>query len=512
MIRYATWAAVSRKEQAEPDRISLQHQIERADELAASRGWRCTAGPYVVRGESRSIYLNLSDAEQDIPELREMLDAAQRGAFDLLIAYDTNRFRNLAMQVFNALSDYNIQVLFVSQPVEPAPPEQYDPAQSDTMRIIINTGQLTSDSELFQIRRRYRAGMRGRILRDGLPIQIPWGYRRPQAQTFANVREFRKAIPEPDPLLTPHIIHIKDLFLSGYSIRQLVDYLVTQHIPPPRRDRWHPGTVRDILRNPFYAGWVRFEVSKVVKDRRANRVKRNRKIPADKIQIARGRHTPLWDDATHQAILMELKRRSISYKGRQNNQFTGLVMCSECKSSAWRYANGSRSVDGRLIWRCSVTSKHIAIHHGELIEKVANALETTLRPTLEKMQARPQLREKAEDTAAQIAELKAQRTRMENAFKRNLLSFEAFEGHVLEIDEQIQAVQAKASTAQYHAAQRAIWIATLMADVDTITANIHTWLKNRDPVLVNQMLHNLLDTIEVIPVKDDYMVKLNYKE
>lgn len=512
MMRYRVWAAVSRKDQAQPDRISLKNQVDRGHEVGNGRGWRETGAPFIVRGESRTIYINLIDAENEIPELRDMLNAAQRGEFDILVAYDTNRFRNLCMQVFNALSDYRIQIFFISQPVEPVPPENYDPAAADTTRMIINAGQLTSDSELSQINRRYRSGMRGRVMDKGLPIHIPWGYRRPPGREYATVREFRQVVPEPDPSLAIHIIKIKDMFFDGKSIRQLIDYLISENVHPPRGDIWHPQTVRDILRNPFYAGYVRFEVSQVIRDRRAGRIKRNRKIPIEKIKINIGKHIPLWDNATHQAILMEMHRRTKNFKGRTNNQFTGLLKCGECDASLWRWKNGSRSVPDRLIWRCSSNpSDHVAIHHIDLLDKISHALQTSLRPALEDMQSNVSVKDRAEETRNQVEELQHQRKRLEDAYQRGLLGIESFETRVLEIDEKIQAAQVEASTAQYTAAQRIAWIASVLSSVDTITDNIYRWMTTREPGQINQMLHNLLDEIIVRPAGDDYSILLVYK-
>ena len=94
-MRYAIWAAVSKKKQAAKDKSSLPNHIKRSRQLARSRGWKETAGPFVVPGESRTQYIDITIAERYIPQLKEMLDSAEGGEFDVLICHDLTRFRNL---------------------------------------------------------------------------------------------------------------------------------------------------------------------------------------------------------------------------------------------------------------------------------------------------------------------------------------------------------------------------------------------------------------------------------
>src|SRR5690349_5188121 len=124
-IRYAIWAAVSTPEQAKADKVSLDVQQDTGHEIASARGWKETAGPYIVPGESRTNLISLTAAEKAIPQLHDMLDAASRGEFDLLYVYDLNRFRTLMRQVFDVLCDYNVQIYVGSYPRDPVPPELY---------------------------------------------------------------------------------------------------------------------------------------------------------------------------------------------------------------------------------------------------------------------------------------------------------------------------------------------------------------------------------------------------
>src|SRR5512138_1532115 len=187
-VRYACYAAVSTKSQAKgwnsdvdelDDKDSLKVQIEKARAAGRAHGWVEACQPFVVPGESRTRHINLRDAEEAIPALKDCLNAAQRGEFDVLVLYDFTRLRELLDPVARTLSAYRVQLYSLAQPVEPTPPEQYDPLNSDTANVIQFVSGLTSRTEIATFRRRYQFGMPRRI-QKGLPKgYIPFGYRKP---------------------------------------------------------------------------------------------------------------------------------------------------------------------------------------------------------------------------------------------------------------------------------------------------------------------------------------------
>lgn len=511
-IRFAIWAAVSSRAQAAADKISLPHQENRARETGLSQGWRETSGPFIVPGESRTQYIDLADAEADIPELRAMLNAAQRHEFDVLIAYDTNRFRNLLKQVYWSLADYGVQLYFVTQPVPVQPPNEYDPSNNDTLLLIINVAAITSDSELAQIRRRYKSGMPKRITEKGLPVQIPYGYRRPQLMD-ATRQAFINAVPEPDPAIAPIIIKMKDLLLAGKSTRQIVEYLESERILPPRSEHWHNNTVLDILRNPFYAGYVRWGISKVIKDRRNQTMRRSHKVPQEQIKIARGKHSPLWDDDTHATILaiIDDRKNGRHYAGRQNNEFTGLLVCGVCGGSLWRYGNGPREFVDRRVWRCHEnTTQHIVVAHTRLIELVANGLQASLKPYIERRLHNPIAADSIQQIQNEIAEQKRQRTRLDDAYLRGSFTVERFGELAAEIDARLHILQDRLARATVSVNARTAWLSQLSANIETTLEHLPTWMRETDPDTVNAYLRELVANIAVHTVDGDVAVTLNF--
>jgi len=500
-LRFARWAAVSTHEQARPGKFSIPNQLEATLEAATRRGWVESAGPFVVEGQSRETYIDLSEAEQEILPLREMLQAARLRQFDILVMSETDRMRSLIISVFRRLASYQVQLYAVNLPIDPVPPEEYSIYKADHVLMMLTMSQMTSSLEISRTRRKWFENMPKRITELGLPAtSIAYGYRKPPGSQLD-----RKAVPEPDPLLSPHVMAMKDLLLSGHSTRQIVAYLEENHVKPPKSTKWYAQTVRDILRNPFYAGIVRFGASRVVVDPRTDRKKRNRSIAPDQIDQAQGRHTPLWDMATHHLILAELKRRTKQYRGRANNQFTGLLRCGICGDVLWRQGNGPRGPH-RMIWRCSRNGSaigHVNIPHVVLLDKIAAKLEALVpgdSPGVATETAAPR-----DTTAQQLEALYTQLTRLEDAYLAGHWDLDRYAARKEEIKAEIADVQKKQANKELDAAARRQQ-ARALQELTSIQ-DLPTWLKTSDPAEVNQRLHFLIEHITVSEEKIEIKLK-----
>lgn len=513
-MRFAILAAVSTKEQARDDKTSLANQVLAGRALAQSKNWIETAGPFQVPGHSRTRYINLRDAERAIPALGHLLDSAGRGEYDILVMQDHDRFRSLLRAVYHALSDYRVQLYSLAQPVEPVPPAQYDPYANDAAELYIGISEIRSAAEISRMRRKYRSGMRDRVRVHGLPVQLPYGYSYPP-----RLKRDDKPAPVRNPDLCPYLVELKDRLLRGYSLRQLIDYLDECNLPPPRGTVWHPNTVRDILRNPFYAGLVRFEVTRVDKDRRRNRYARDRTHPERAISNT-GVHEPLWTLDDHKAILAEFDRRSRptgNYQGRKNNQFTGLLKCGACDASLWRYKNGPRP--DRLVWRCSAnTTQHAVIPHTLLLQRAGAELLRTLRPYLENREI-PMAMETAPPPGPSLDSLRAQLSRLEDAYKLGRYTFDHYERDWLDLTAKIRDLEDADHIAAANLQARRNRLDALDRTLGPHLHLLPHWLTHNDQTETNAILHALLEKIIITPHErdgvtqdgNDHKIELIYK-
>ncbi len=478
----------------QPDKFSLIDQEERGREFGLGKGWTETTGPYVVRGQSRTKYIQLDQAAAEIEPLRKMLQEARAGKFNVLIMTEFDRLREMLDQVFRTLAMYHVQLVSLHQYFEPMSPEEYNIYHADTIVMSIAMSQTMSRLEISRTRRKWFENMPRRITDLGLPAtSLSYGYRKP-----ADQKHNRKAIPEPDPIITHHVIAVKNMLLAGHSTSELVKYLEDHHVPPPRGEKWYRQTVRDILRNPFYAGIVRFGVSKVYIDPVTETRKRNRRIPASQVRENFGKHKPLWDVNTLQLIQAEFRRRANNYRGRVNNEFTGLVICGICKRSMWRHGNGPRG-EHRLIWRCSSTGSakgHNSWFHKELREKIIDELSRRLPPYLDQQSAaRSAPKDGTQDAHDRLAELETRLERLEEAYLAGKWDLDRYTKRKESLDEEIADAQKTIDGAAHRENIHRVWVNELrnMKELH----NIPKFFDETDPVEINRKLHIVLQAIVV---------------
>ena len=291
------------------------------------RGWTYVQD-YTVPGKSRTRWLSLTVAEKNIPQLHDMLEAASRGEFDVLIVYDLNRFRELMRQVFDALCDCNVQLFILSDPREAVPPSEYTEERKNEVSLTVGLRDIISRSEVTTLRRHYRDKMPRRITDKGLHPGLglpPYGYRKPPGHEFDH-NAVLVQVPDEKRIL----LKIKDWFLAGQSCHSIAVRLNKAGIPSPCGKRWWYTVVEYLLTNPYYAGIVRFGVTRRQRNRRAGT---NVRFPGNPI-TAQGKHEPIWDEATHQRILAEIKSRTNNYPVLIFRPLSKLLHC-ECGCVMW---------------------------------------------------------------------------------------------------------------------------------------------------------------------------------
>ena len=487
-IRCACWAAVSTEAQAASDKDSIPIQLEKASAIIKAKGWAETAGPYIVPGESRTRWVSLRDAEDSIPELKEMLNAASRREFDLLIVYDLNRFRALIRQIFDVLCDYNIQLYVLSNPRDPVQPETYDEDIRSAVGMIVDMSGIISSNEINSIRRHYREKMPTRVTIHGLHAgtgKPPYGYCKPVNELYNS-----RAILVFDPITSSIVILIKDLFLSGESLTAISKLLNERSIPSPDGSYWRAYTVNYILRNPFYAGIVQWGKTKSLRDRRTGKVKRIKVQPT----ISQGKHIPLWNESTHHQIQAQLKLRGNAHSGWRTMQLSSLVYCPCGKVMHIRYAK-FYAAKGDKYWKCSsgkaghltlVNSKIYPIIVAEIIKSLKNVKDIQL----------PEPTDKRPDLKKQLFELERRKQRWMDAFETGTIDARDYAGRVASLREQVDAVQAQIHTLDDQIIQdqtRHKNLKTLAQAIDTL----ESYLFNAPANQINAQLKAIINKIEV---------------
>jgi hypothetical protein len=428
-MRVAIWAAVSKPEQARKDKVSIKLQVQKGREFITSRQFT-KAGEYVVPGESRTKYISLYQAEKEIPELHQLLEAASRREFDILFVYDLNRFRTLMRQIFDVLCDYNIQIFVNTYPREPVPPHEYTEEVKSAVGMIVDLSNIISRSEISNLQRHFREKMPARIQR-GLDARLggtPFGYKR--------IHPGDKKNPLiQDPPKARVVKRIKDLYLKGGSFKGICKILNDEKIPASEGGIWYPESIKLILSSPFYAGIVYFGITKYTRDRRTGKEKVSRNPNP---VYGKGKHIPLWDEATHHRILEIIEKRGRGSRGVKTARLSRLLYC-ECGKVLHL---DRRAKDDFPYWRCSAKKRG----HTFITDSKAN---TIVFPAIVKaIQEAPRIPIPKEKKVEPIKDLHFEIQDLEKKKKRWMDMYETSEIDAPTLSERIREINTRIDTSR----------------------------------------------------------------
>ncbi|SMC50624.1 recombinase family protein [Papillibacter cinnamivorans] len=212
---------------------------------------------------------------------------------------------------------------------------------------------------LFMSRREYkvinRRLQRGRLasVREGKFVgsRAPFGYRRIR-------REGKNGfILEPDPQEADAVRLVFGWFAGEISdgggvrpgLREIARRLDALGISSPGGCVWSPAAIGCMLRNPVYAGWIRWNFRKTVKSPADGSIKasRPRSRPENWI-LVRGLHNPLISPGLFEKTRLLLQSRPIKpgpVSRSKKNPLSGLLYCALCGRAMIRRPGKSGSPD-----------------------------------------------------------------------------------------------------------------------------------------------------------------------
>ncbi len=470
MIRFAILAGVSTDAQATPEKQSIPDQLSYCRRQIAIHHGAETAGPYIMDGYSRTGYDSLELAMQEIPPLGDAIRAAHADQYDVLIMDNFDRLGDLGIMVGVRFKKLRKQLHSARQSGPPVPPELYDPYSSEAGDIDMFVQGLIQRYRINKIRRAWNVGVPERA-RQGLhPLTIPFGYRASAkgqpAQPIAAEAELLRAL--------------KDRYLQGQPIQHLVNYANDSGIPPRRAALWTRTVIKRMLHNEYYAGVTSFGTLKTVdKKRRLN--------PPSQLVRGNGRHTPLWDAATYQAILAETDRRASQRTRAQTHALSGLLTCSVCHTRLHRHGK----LNSRYPSDLTCQKGCISIYYPIALRLVADSVIKALQGYA--------VAEAVTDPLAQLeAQLTAQhelRQRVQQGFEAQLYNAAEAQQRIVAIETEIDKLTRQRTRLSQSTQNRATLLELAQQDLTTL----HAWLLHDDPATVNHLLTALCQTVTITP-------------
>ena len=236
MTRVALYARVSTDMQAESGK-SIAAQLAEMREYAAKRGWTVVA-EFTDPG--------FSGTNMDRPGLEALLAAAEQRSFDILLVHELSRLsRRLfdTFHIFEKLGKLDIGLASVKEP-------DFD-FSTPTGRLFLTILAALHQYYVDLLKMHTRKSKRQRA-RDGLynASITPYGYRHSgDADT-------------PPVIVEEEARAVREMFqryaTGRYSAREIADWLNDAGFRARSGRRFSKDTVADMLRNPFYKGFVAY--------------------------------------------------------------------------------------------------------------------------------------------------------------------------------------------------------------------------------------------------------------
>ena len=230
-MRAALYTRVSTDDQAK-EGFSLDAQLKRLTAYCKSRGWE-SAGIYVDDGHSgRTV---------NRPAYSEMMESMD--SWDILLVMKMDRIHRNSVNFAMMMDTLNKNdKKFVSMQ------EKFD-GTTAMGRFVMDVMQRIAQLESEQIGERVRIGMmqKAKMGTGHLGSGHPYGYVYRNGQLEVEV----------DEALTVRAIY--KMYGKGNSMNQIADSLNDAEIPAKKGGFWNKQSVFNILHNPLYAGYMRWD-------------------------------------------------------------------------------------------------------------------------------------------------------------------------------------------------------------------------------------------------------------
>lgn len=279
----------------------------------------------------------MSGSRNDRPAYQSMLQAAQAGAFSVLLLDDLSRLSRDQLEVartIRMMKHWGVRVIGASDGVD---------TDRNGHKIEVGLRGLMSELYLDDLAVKTHRGLMGQALKGFSAGGLPYGYRIVHGEA-GNTREI-------DQEQARWIRYIFDAYNSGRSPREIAAELNAKGVRPARGPSWSLTAIYPdkrgigILGNPIYVGRVLWNRSQWIKDPvTGRRIRRERPesdwVIADQPDL-RIVDQEAWDLAQKRARRIRASTRAVQdrrgpqARGGQRAKylFSGLLHCGLCGSS-----------------------------------------------------------------------------------------------------------------------------------------------------------------------------------
>lgn len=294
---------------------------------------------------------------------------------------------------------------------------------------------------------------------------------------------------------------IFDMYVNqGKTYLQIARHLDSIGVKPMKGEIWEKCTIRHMLQNEHYAGYVRFGAKRTERIFEDGKVTKRRGIPADKedIILARGKQVPLVTQEIFDAAKEKMNRNPrAKWDAPLKNPLAGIFWCKKCgramKQHPYKHAKDRFECGNRV--NCNTKS----VKMDEIIDAVVFALENEKLPELEVhlknndgLSAEIQKKQIAKMNA-ELEELQKQETKQYDLLEKGIYSEEKFLERNKALIAEMEALKTRIFNAKREIPKEVDYAKKIVRLKDAIAA-----LRNDDltPLEKNKILKTIIDRIE----------------
>ena len=299
------------------------------------------------------------------PEMIKLLDAVREGIYDAVLCMDIDRLGrgDMADQGVILNSFRESETLIVT------PDKVYD-LNDEIDEELTEFKAFMARREYKIIRKRMRRGLMQTIQNGGYVANPPYGY----CKVTVNRTPSLEIVPEEERFIR----YIYETYLSGVGAAAISEDLNAMGSIPRRCAKWSRNTVREVLRNPTYAGKIAW-----------NRVKHRRPyidgevhhcvqyMPEEEWLLVDGLHPAIitWDEWQRAQQVRKARQVPSRKTGHTQNPFAGLIVCSVCGHKLQQMSSSKTDVPYIL---CTTRDCQASAKTEYVEEKLVGALEDLL--------------------------------------------------------------------------------------------------------------------------------------
>lgn len=320
-LHLASAAMYLRKSRAEELTDTTEEVLKRhrsiLDELARKHG-------VVVEAVYEEVVSGENIAKR--PEMQRLLAAVAQQKYKAVLCMDIDRLGRGNMSDQGTL----LEAFQQSGTLIVTPDKIYD-LNDDVDEELTEFKAFFARREWKAIRKRMRRGLMQTIEAGGYIANEPYGYSKTRVGKPPNDLPTLEIVPEE----AKFIEHIYSRYISGVGAHIIAQELNAMGSHPRRGAEWNRNTVRQILRNPTYKGYVAWNRIKHFKPGSLPGLDKNciKYMPPDEWLLVKGLHPAIiseedWQRA--QNVRLSRQVTGARYDGHAKNEFAGLIICGNC--------------------------------------------------------------------------------------------------------------------------------------------------------------------------------------